>query len=125
MTPQCHAAWKIRAKTLRGPNSPNFKGVSIDKKGYRVISVPREDGHWKQRPEHILIAERALGRRLKKNEVVHHIDGDRQNNMHSNLMVCSVGYHRWLHERMSLQYQIEHFRDQKNTAVVKAKEIKV
>jgi hypothetical protein len=39
--------------------------------------------------EHILVAERMLGRLLLPDEVVHHKDKDRTNNLESNLMVFS------------------------------------
>lgn len=57
--------------------------------------------------EHILVAERALGRRLKnfgrghpENEVVHHINGDKTNNSPTNLLVCTHKYHVELHHRL-------------------------
>ena len=37
--------------------------------------------------EHILVAEKKIGRYLKPDEVVHHIDGDRGNNTEENLLV--------------------------------------
>ena len=39
------------------------------------------------RHEHRVVAERMLGRKLKKNEVVHHIDLNKQNNDECNLVV--------------------------------------
>lgn len=41
------------------------------------------------RHAHRVVAEQKLGRKLKKNEVVHHIDGNRRNNDPDNLMVFS------------------------------------
>lgn len=41
------------------------------------------------RSAHRVVAEQILGRKLKKNEVVHHIDGNRRNNDPANLMVFS------------------------------------
>jgi len=41
------------------------------------------------RHAHRVVAEQKLGRKLKKNEVVHHIDGNRRNNNPDNLMVFS------------------------------------
>ena len=40
--------------------------------------------------QHILIAERLLGRKLKKGERVHHIDGNKKNNSPSNLIVFAT-----------------------------------
>lgn len=39
--------------------------------------------------EHRIIAEKKIGRKLKKGEVVHHIDGNKRNNDPNNLMVFS------------------------------------
>jgi hypothetical protein len=50
--------------------------------------------------EHVLIAERALGRSLPKGVHVHHIDENRSNNAPSNLVICeSQEYHQLLHRR--------------------------
>ncbi len=75
--------------------------------GYRYIFIPLEerrkgkDGR-KQvyGREHILIAERVLGRPLNGHPVHHH-DEDRANNKHSNLVICEdTAYHELLHMRM-------------------------
>lgn len=47
--------------------------------------------------EHILVAERLLGRKLTSDEVVHHLDGDRSNNRPENLLVLLRSQHVRLH----------------------------
>lgn len=71
--------------------------------GYRVIYMPDYPGSmgsdnwdgWIY--EHRFIAEKSLGRPLKENEVVHHLDGDRANNRVENLLVLESGQHTKLH----------------------------
>ena len=46
---------------------------------------------------HVLVAEASLGRHLRHDEVVHHLDGDRANNVVSNLLVLLHGQHTRLH----------------------------
>lgn len=50
--------------------------------------------------EHVMVAERALGRALPSGAVVHHLDENPQNNNPSNLVICpDAAYHRLLHRR--------------------------
>lgn len=71
--------------------------------GYRVIYFPDHpramtSANWLGYVyEHIVIAERFLGRALLKNEVVHHLDHDRSNNRSTNLLVLDRGQHGKLH----------------------------
>lgn len=44
-------------------------------------------------------AQKILGRRLKYGEVVHHMDQDPTNDENSNLCICTIGYHVWLHAK--------------------------
>lgn len=70
--------------------------TSKEVRGYMWIRV--KVGKWRR--EHCVIAESVLGRKLKKGECVHHVDGNGLNNSNSNLMICTTGYHSWLHNEM-------------------------
>lgn len=78
----------IRKRARRGTGS-------ISREGYRKVG----SGHGTQF-EHILVAERALGKPLPAGAQVHHIDGNRLNNDPSNLVICQdAAYHTLLHVR--------------------------
>lgn len=72
--------------------------------GYVVVRTASKHRQY----EHILVAERAIGRKLKNfgpgnpdTEVVHHIDGNKTNNAPSNLLICTHRYHTELHHRLA------------------------
>lgn len=84
----------------------------IDKKGYVILRV----GFGVRKKEHVHIAEKILGRPLKKGEVVHHINGDRADNRNSNLLICTVNYHTWLHWKIA-QKQREELNNGKSVGI--------
>lgn len=64
----------------RGPNHHSYKGGYIDAEGYRRVCV-----NGKPMLEHRYLMEKHLGRVLDAEEVVHHRDGNRANNVIENL----------------------------------------
>lgn len=54
--------------------------------------------------EHVQIVEAVLGRKMKKKEVVHHINLKKIDNKNSNLLVCDNVYHMWLHSQYALKF---------------------
>lgn len=65
----------------------------------RVVGHPQANRAGYVR-EHIVIAERALGKQLPPNAEVHHADGNRANNSRRNLVICeNHEYHALLHIR--------------------------
>lgn len=66
--------------------------------GYKNGQTPyRQKG---RKREHVVVAERALGKPLPTGAVVHHIDGNGKNNDPSNLVICQdQAYHQLLHQR--------------------------
>jgi predicted nucleic acid-binding Zn ribbon protein len=67
--------------------------------GYRVVYLPNHPKAMKSKNwsgyvyEHIAIAEQGLGRSLLQDEIVHHLDGNRDNNRNCNLLVLKRSEH--------------------------------
>jgi hypothetical protein len=67
----------------------NAAGVSLKPSGYVVYTRgPNKDRH-----VHVVLMENHLNRPLFKNEVVHHIDKNKQNNTLENLMLMTTSEH--------------------------------
>lgn len=52
----------------------------------------------KSKRKHQIIMENHIGRELKENEVIHHIDGNKRNNDLSNLMLVTREEHTKIHK---------------------------
>lgn len=75
--------------------------VVIGKDGYPQVYIgknyPYREGGYAHIREHQYVMEIHLGRRLEKGEIVHHIDGNKQNNNIENLYLTTVEEHNKLH----------------------------
>ncbi len=73
----------------KGTGSYNNKGYLCFGNGKRVVG------------EHVLIAEKALGKPLPKGALIHHVNENRLDNRPENLVICpNRSYHQLIHRRM-------------------------
>ena len=91
--------WKNKPSWV-GEGNPNFNGYKSNNGNYIIINIPDHPNADKHGyvAEHRLVMEKQLGRYLDKKEVVHHIDGNKNNNNLSNLMLfpsnsAHINYH--------------------------------
>ncbi len=83
---------------VSGENSKSWKGGRwLGTDGYVHVNVGAGE---RPEREHRIVGGKALGRELRTNEVVHHIDGDKSNNNNDNLLICTSSYHSALHQKM-------------------------
>lgn len=105
--PLTDRGWKRGCRILRGhqrgEENPRWNGgETLNDHGYVLKSAkehPRADARGYVR-EHILVAERALGKALPDGAVVHHVNGDKADNRPANLVICEdQAYHLLIEER--------------------------
>jgi len=96
---------EAQRKIISERNSCNYNGMNgyghtkIQNRGYVLAYVPKHphahsDGYVML---HTVVMERAIGRYLMPNEVVHHINHDRQDNRLENLLLMNKKDHMSMH----------------------------
>jgi hypothetical protein len=101
----CSKACALEGRRANGgPRSLPTGSVSQYADGYRYVKTERHN--WI--PEHRLIAEREIGRKIRRHELVHHKNGNRSDNRPENLQILSISQHMNIHheaERVGLRVQ--------------------
>jgi hypothetical protein len=84
-------------------NEPGGQSLENRLKRHELLRTPGGKTYKKYlgRHEHRVVAEEMLGRSLRPDEVVHHIDGDKTNNSPSNLAVMTRKEHAALHAKLA------------------------
>lgn len=75
-------------------------GSYTDQHDYLMVHAPENGRPNEYVGQHILIAEKRLGRKLERGEHVHHLNGEKQDNRPSNLVVLNRSEHRALHRQL-------------------------
>ena len=88
---------KAKAKISAAINGPKWRGGGEGKTYIKLNG----------RHMHRVVAEKTLGRPLRRGEIVHHLDGNKRNNAPDNLHVISQPDHIRLHIRMMLSRRKE------------------
>lgn len=89
-------------KFIHGHNRAHYKGgKTVNAQGYMMVRTP---GHPKSHNgyvrEHVLMAEKALGKPLPQGAIVHHVNGREADNTRGNHVICQDrAYHKLLHQR--------------------------
>lgn len=96
---QCYLAYK-KVKSPSGSKATNWKGGTITIRGYKYKYAPNHPNATQKGYvfEHRLVIEKKLGRYLKPEEEVHHINKDRSDNRLNNLELMKRGEHQRMHK---------------------------
>jgi hypothetical protein len=84
--------------TASGEEHHSWKGGTyVSSDGYRKVRTSKRS----YKSEHVLVIEEEIGRPLDPGEVVHHIDGDKLNNLSENLVVMpKQSHHKIAHHSL-------------------------
>ena len=104
-----YSAWNSGNKKPMSERSTG--GQYVNHSGYLEMYVGPDSVKYGRKDGYVLVhrkvAQDTIGRKLLPSEIVHHIDGDKTNNVPDNLLVCkSISEHREIHnalERVSFE----------------------
>lgn len=96
--------WRESMRRLTGEKARHWKGGrwAPNSQGYITNMIPREKGEGDRILEHRRVMENYLGRKLiggqgPNSEIVHHIDGNKENNNIENLELMTQSQHSRMH----------------------------
>ncbi len=93
---KCYGKWLKSSGALKMEKHPRWSGGRSSSGKTKYIRVNLGNKKWAY--EHRLVAEKMVGRKLKKGEIVHHKDENKQNNSPNNLEVLNESQHRFIHK---------------------------
>lgn len=99
----CTSKYTIAKKPpdQKGANNSQYKGGRYLNNGYVFILSPdHPSNRGSYVPEHRLIMEHMIGRHLRNDDVVHHINGIKDDNREENLLLVTNSEHSLLHWRL-------------------------